>query len=378
MSARTIALQLRTLAADPASQALLLQETSCLTGLVSLLSPDNEEDVLLLSLQALAFLAAPVAHHATLVHQPGLVLAVTLLTEKQSIAIKTLAQNVLTSLEGYINGGANGPATSRRVSGISRSTSRGSTRPGTPSAASSHSTGVLGVTTAATPRYLNHVAFQINHPHMTGSSASDGSIASQQEIERALVAIKGVISVTYSSNGGKDKATFTLYTSLRPTMLLPLVSKALVDVRGGNVGGGFTVQMMSKDKANAESADKENQENANRNVNSAAPAYLNKPNAGPSYLKPKATATSASSASSSSSSGPSYLNSNSNVSTGASSRALTTHATATSSSDSVQSLAARYQAQAKKHAATASAGGQTDAKKSGGGGLLSSVASFFW
>lgn len=105
MSARTIALQLRTLAADPDSQGLLLQEASCLSGLVTLLHADNEEDVLILSLQALAFLASNPANHAGLVHAPGLLVALTTLTEKSAVVLKTLAQNVMAALECYINGG---------------------------------------------------------------------------------------------------------------------------------------------------------------------------------------------------------------------------------------------------------------------------------
>lgn len=105
MSARTIALQLRTLAADPASQGMLLAEASCLSGLVTLLHADNEEDVLILSLQALAFLAANPSNHAGLVNAPGLLVALTTLTEKPAVVLKTLAQNVMAALECYINGG---------------------------------------------------------------------------------------------------------------------------------------------------------------------------------------------------------------------------------------------------------------------------------
>lgn len=78
---------------------MLVKDAGCLAGLVQLLNADNEEDVLILSLQALQFIAAPPAHHATLVNQPGLVLALTLLTDKPSITVKNLAQSVLSSLE---------------------------------------------------------------------------------------------------------------------------------------------------------------------------------------------------------------------------------------------------------------------------------------
>jgi len=89
MSARTIALQLRTLAAEPESQALLLAESSCLSGLVSLLHADNDEDVLILSLQALSLLASAGTHtHAALVNQPGLVMALSHLTEKSQVVLK--------------------------------------------------------------------------------------------------------------------------------------------------------------------------------------------------------------------------------------------------------------------------------------------------
>ncbi len=89
MSARTIALQLRTLAAEPESQALLLAESSCLSGLVSLLHADNDEDVLILSLQALSLLASAGPHtHGALVNQPGLVMALSHLTEKSQVVLK--------------------------------------------------------------------------------------------------------------------------------------------------------------------------------------------------------------------------------------------------------------------------------------------------
>ena len=357
MAQKTIALQLRTLAADPDSQSLILKEASCLSGLVALLNADNEEDVLILSLQALQFLAGPPAHHPTLVNQAGLVLALTLLTDKPSIAIKTLAQNVLNSLEGYINGTSQSSSAStpsaRRTPAHSRGGSRGNTRPTTPSTNGRTSEGGngAGFLNAPTPRYLNHVMFQI-------SSASAGPLdkLAQGEVEKALVSIKGVVSVTYSQSVGVAKTpAFTIYTSHRPAMLVPLVNKAVGDLRSG-----YTAVMLAKDGKPAVD-DKENQENdVPKAASSSGPSYLK---SGPTYLKAKAgggpTPTS---------SGPGYLSSSSNTNTG--SRALTTHTTAISASDSAQGLAARYQAAKKK---TAEAAKPAEKK-----GLLSSVTSYFW
>lgn len=415
MSARTIALQLRTLAADPDSQALLLQESSCLSGLVALLHADNEEDVLILSLQALAFLAAAgPANHAALVNQPGLVLALSVLTEKPAVVLKTLAQNVLAALEGYINGGAAGaaagataatPSSARGrtpIAGTSRTGSRGNTRPTTPSAggrreSGSGSLGTLGSAAHAfVPRYLNHVVFHITASGTGGAGAALDK-AVQIDVEKALVAIKGVVSVTYSATGAgsaaaagsaaKSMPTFTLYTSIRPANLGPLVVRAVGELRAGLVA-----TMVTKDKGAAPEADKENQDNAHAapaTPASGAPSYLNKGASGaPAYLKsakPAATAAApapatAAATSSGSGSAPGYLNASASSGGGAAapagSRALAAHSTASSASDSASGLAARYQSGlAKKKADAAAAAAQPAAKK---GGLLSSVTSYFW
>jgi hypothetical protein len=350
MSQKTIALQLRTLAADPDSQSLLLKESSCLTGLVALLNADNEEDVLILSLQALQFLATPPSHHAVLVNQSGLVLALTLLTDKPSITIKTLAQNVINNLENYINGANSnsGTPSTRRTPIHSRAGSRGNTRPTTPSAGRENGSGVLG---AFAPRYLNHVMF-----HITSATGPLDKLA-QGEVEKVLVSLKGVISVTYSAAAGKDKQPcFTLYTSHRPAILAPLVTKAISDLRGG-----YTATMLNKDGSKESGADKENQENE---VPKASPAYLSK--AGPSYLKGATKAPAAASSSTT----PGYLSAASLTNTQTGSRALTTHTTATSACDSAQGLAARYKATATKKTPAA-----MEAPKKG---ILSSVTSFFW
>lgn len=363
MAQKTIALQLRTLAADPDSQQLIIKESSCLSGLVALLNADNEEDVLILSLQALQFLAGPSSNHAALVNQSGLVLALTLLTDKPSIAIKNLAQSVLNSLEGYINGASAAsnsqtPST-RRTPAHSRGGSRGNTRPTTPSQGRDSQAG--GVMNAFAPRYLNHVMF-----HITGASGVALDKLAQSDVEKALVGIKGVVSVTYSAAAGPTKqAAFTLYTSHRPALLAPLVTKAINDMRSG-----YVAAMLGKDgKPASPDADKENQENDV--PKSTQPSYL-KPSSGPAYLKTKSGPSAPPSSSSTAGGAPGYLNSSSTGS-GASaggSRALAAHSTASSACDSAQGLAARYQAAtaAKKKAP------EPAPKK----GLLSSVTSYFW
>jgi hypothetical protein len=410
MSARTIALQLRTLAAEPESQALLLAESSCLSGLVTLLHADQDEDVLILSLQALSLLASAGSHtHAPLVNQPGLLLALSLLTEKSSVVLKTMAHNVLAQLEGYINGNSNGSNTAAAPSAssasarggrntpqtLSRGGSRGNTRPTTPSGprSSADATSVASSTVGAAfvPRYLNHVQFTVAPAaaapaNAAGVSSTPAAVvldkAAAEAAEKALVAIKGVVSVAYNATGtstsGSKLPTFTLYTSVRPATLLPLVQRALADLRNGHA---LTAALVTKGGAAAhDSTDKENQQ---ENAPAGAPGYLNKQGtaaAAPAYLTKGATKPAASGAAGSAA--PGYLTAGATASsTSGGSRALTTHATVSSASDSAQGLAARYQSNvaAKKKAAEAAAAATaapgTTAKK---GGILSNVASYFW
>jgi hypothetical protein len=296
------------------------------------------------------------------------VLALTLLTDKPSITIKTLAQNVLTSLEAYINGGVSssvssaGTPAARRTPMHSRPGSRGNTRPTTPSQGRDNNAQASLLAPTAQPRYLNHVMFSITN--------SNGSILDKlalADVEKAMVGIKGIISVTYAAAVGKEKQpAFTLYTSHRPVALQPLVTKAIGDLRSG-----FIVALLNKDgtSAAAGGADKENQENEvpkSQPPASTGPSYLK---TGPSYLKPGAVKAGPSEATSSSK--PGYLTNATGSANTTGSRALTTHTTATSASDSAQGLAARYSqnaAAAKKKAAA------EPAKK----GILSSVTSYFW
>jgi hypothetical protein len=243
------------------------------------------------------------------------------------------------------------------------------------------------------PRYLNHVVFHITAS--SGGGVLDKSV--QIDVEKALVAIKGVVSVTYSATGAgsapatggaaaKSTPTFTLYTSIRPANLGPLVTRAVTDLRAGLVA-----TMVTKDKGAAPEADKENQDNAHAAV-AGGPSYLNKSGpAGPAYLKsakpaaaaaaapaPANSAATSSASSSSSGSAPGYLNASAPsgaTAAPAGSRALAAHSTASSASDSASGLAARYQSGLAKKKADAAAAAAQPAKK---GGLLSSVTSYFW
>jgi hypothetical protein len=378
MTNRSIALQLRTLAASAESQPMLLADAGCLTGLVTLLQPQNEEEVLILALQAATLLATggsngPLANaRQTLAAQPNLLIALATLTEKNSVVLKTMSQNVLDMLQGAVNGESNGQSSSRGSSTrqtpiASRSGSRDNTRPTTPSGGRDSSQSLAGFQ----PRYLNHIAFQVT-PAAGGALDKDAALAA----EKALVAIKGVVSVAYTAsgsaaNGVKGVPTFTLYTSIRPSNLAPLVSRAVSELRGG---WNLTATMVQK--AGQTESDKENQQENTQ----SQPAYLQKSTAGPAYLKakPAAPAAPAASASASASSGPAYLSATSASSGNTGSRALTTHASATNGSDASAGLAARYQASlmAKKPGGpTTATAVQTPAKK---GGLLSSVTSYFW
>jgi hypothetical protein len=239
------------------------------------------------------------------------------------------------------------------------------------------------------PRYLNHVQFTVAPAAAAtangGVAAAPAAVvldkAAAEAAEKALVAIKGVVSVAYNATGtstsGSKQPTFTLYTSVRPATLLPLVQRALADLRNGHA---LTAALVTKSGAAAhDSTDKENQQ---ENAPAGAPGYLNKQGtaAAPAYLTKGATKPASSGAAGSAA--PGYLTAGATASsTATGSRALTTHATVSSASDSAQGLAARYQSNvaAKKKAAEAAAAATaapgTTAKK---GGILSNVASYFW
>jgi len=105
MSQLQIAQQLRKLASDVDSQTFICQEKECMKGLLNFLDSSDDE-VLVVSLQALQFLSTHPANQPILSEQPGLLLKLATLSDREDEHVKKIALTVLENLEGYINGDA--------------------------------------------------------------------------------------------------------------------------------------------------------------------------------------------------------------------------------------------------------------------------------
>lgn len=99
MSQLAVAQQLRTLASDPDNQTFIVNEKECMNGLLQFLdSADNE--VVIVSLQALQFLSTSPSNQATLAAYPGLLIKLTNLTDSEDRSARKVALDTLDNLQG--------------------------------------------------------------------------------------------------------------------------------------------------------------------------------------------------------------------------------------------------------------------------------------
>ena len=308
---KAIALQLRKLASDPASQQFICQEPTCMQGLIALLAtkPASEPDTLTIALQALAFLASHPKNRDSLTQQPGLIVRLVAIREEGNAAMRDIVSSILDHLQSTVNKDASTDSASNMKQ--ARRASVGSQ-----------------------PRRGR----QLHTLNLTVQRAGEAANLSSDErgrLEKQLIVVKGVISVSVNKAGG-----VAVYSKRDDTEMIDSLHTAVKAV-----DAAFSIATQSSTTA------VHNKENV-------TPPATTTPAAALPPLQPFKLATASSSSSSSSSS--------STPATPAISRALVAHSTFEQNS-----LQNRFQAKQKKAV-------EADVKQGVVKGLFSSVSSFFW
>ena len=202
-SPRVIALHLRKLCSDPISQAFICQEVSCMSGLLALLSsPSSDVDVLLISLQALLFLASHPSNQQPLTRQSALILRLTSLLEHDDSRVGAMVQQILDQLQAVVNRDQRGDG-QRGMGG----TGRGGGRVRGAAASS-----------AAAPRYLHSVCLQVERASADGCLCpAELSGEERAKVERSLIVQRAIISVSVTRAGA-----VTLYTKQDTQQLIDI------------------------------------------------------------------------------------------------------------------------------------------------------------
>jgi len=162
-----IAVQLRTLASDPTSQKFMCSDPACISGLMTFLDSKDDE-VLTISLQALHFLSSHPANREALSKQPGLLVKLVNMTERDNKVIKQVASQCLENLQSYVNG-----LQEQKEKGL------------------------------FSPKYL----YTIN------LSVIGLAPAYRPRVEKALIGVKGVVSVTFDD---RLEDAVTVYCAQKP------------------------------------------------------------------------------------------------------------------------------------------------------------------
>lgn len=189
MSAQlSIAVQLRKLASDPASQTFICQEQTCLSGLLSLLNAPDSTETLIVSLQALLFLSSHPSCKDVLARQPGLVVRLTRLTEHDDAQVSKLVSQVLGELQATVN--KERSAASAAEQGRRLTLRRG----------------------AAAAGCLHSLILQLSRAGEGGGSSDAGSLLllsaeERSRVEKRCIVVPGVISVSVTKAG-----QLTVYT----------------------------------------------------------------------------------------------------------------------------------------------------------------------
>ena len=308
---KAIALQLRKLASDPASQQFICQEPTCMQGLITLLNTNatTDPDTLTVALQALAFLASHPKNRDSLTQQPGLIVRLVAIREEGTATMKDIVATVLDHMQSAVNKDASSDATSSvkqgRRSSVGSLPHRG--------------------------RHLHTLNLSVQRDGETATLSMD----ERGRLEKQLIVVKGVISVSVNRAGG-----VAVYSKRDDAELLDSLHIAIKAV-----DAAFTISLQSSTSA---AHDKEN----------LTPAAAATPALNPLQpLKLAASSRPSLSSSSSSSAAPPAATT---------SRALVAHSTFEQNS-----LQNRFQAKQKKAV-------EADVKQGVVKGLFSSVSSFFW
>jgi hypothetical protein len=310
---KTIAISLRSLCSNPDSQSMILKEASCMNGLLALINSDLDIEALIISLQALLFLSQHPSNRAILTQQPGLLLRLVKLTETSeeynanstlTNQVKLVAQQVIDNLQSYINQeDTNKP--------IQLSKPAAATASNFSSSAGSAYKG----------RYLFTVQLQIN---------GITSATQREELEKQLVAQRGIVSVACNKSG-----LCSVYTKIQPQQ--SFVENLLSSITSINSNYKVELKTPLSDSIAENNENQQQKANLNNSSNLSLPAQPIKPT-------------------------PNSLTSAANTP----SKSITTH-----SSYESASLASRFAARQKKIEKQEI---QQGAVKS----ILSSVSSYFW
>ena len=188
---RAIAVQLRKLASDPVSQTFICAESGCMSGLMALLQAPADVEVLTISMQALLFLAQHPKNKEPLTRQPALLLRLTALAEHDDAHVRSLVARTLEQLQATVNrekaadSGKRGRVEGRRVQ-----------------------------------RYLHSVALQLDWDCPEGEGRAL-DLDERARMEKALIAVRAVISVSVSKQG-----VVTVYTKRDGAELLTALQSA--------------------------------------------------------------------------------------------------------------------------------------------------------
>lgn len=302
---KNIAITFRSLASDPSNQLYIAKDQSIMQNVLSFLdSPDIE--VVTIGLQSLEFLSRHPGNSDVLPKVPGMMLKLAALSDHSDDNVQKLANETLNNLSSFVNRDANsGNSNSNNANNNSNQADN-----------------------KASPRYLSEVVLRVDEMN---------SVKQRQDLEKALIGIKGVISVTMDPSHKR----VSVYTNRKESDILPLLTTAASELQMNAV-------RVSKEKSaityHHDPSDKEN-------APSAAPAAVNKR---PSYLSSGAVMTK----------GPSYVtDSTATPRKGA----LTPYA----GSIKDTTLQARQQQQTSQKVAENVAKGRVKS-------LFGSVTSFFW
>ena len=312
---KAIALQLRKLASDPASQQFICQEPTCMQGLISLLSTSTaaEPDTLTIALQALAFLASHPKNRDSLTQQPGLIVRLVAIREDGNATMKDIVSAILGHLQSTINKDVSSDATSTGSTKQSRRSTVGQPRRG---------------------RHLHTLNITVQRAGEAATLSSD----ERGRLEKQLIVVKGVISVSVNKAGG-----VAVYSKRDDAEMMDSLHTAVKAV-----DAALSISLQSSSTT------------AVHNKENLTPAAASSPavcNPAPSLKLASSSLSSSSSSSTSSSSAPFAATT---------SRALVAHSTFEQNS-----LQSRFQAKQKKAV-------EADVKQGVVKGLFSSVSSFFW
>eukprot|EP00948_MAST-09A_sp_MAST-9A-sp1_P000105 g105.t1 len=206
---KTIVKRLMELAADPASRSFIVKDGGCLKGLVAYLKHKNLE-VHTIAAQTIYLLATSKENHATLCETEGLLANLLYLKKKKTKSPKAaqICQQTLATLQSHINGGETSTTGSTLPNESTQQTSE-SEKDATDTSVSSsvlgsvviqqqnNSTGGLTEKTAAST--------SLQRKFKTHTLKVQGIANSEQRsiVERALIRVKGVVSVTMDKKRGK-------------------------------------------------------------------------------------------------------------------------------------------------------------------------------